>query len=69
LVCKILVLIIRPDASESLEVYFKTKFVFDVDTRALVNYIRDNGAMNAVICTDGTSVDDLKLAFYRKFLT
>jgi carbamoyl-phosphate synthase small subunit len=25
--------------------------------------------MNAVICTDGTSVDDLKLAFYRKFLT
>jgi carbamoyl-phosphate synthase small subunit len=22
----------------------------DVDTRALVSYIRDNGAMNAVIC-------------------
>jgi carbamoyl-phosphate synthase small subunit len=34
--------------------------ISDVDTRALVSYIRDNGAMNAVICTDGSSNEDLK---------
>jgi carbamoyl-phosphate synthase small subunit len=26
----------------------------------LVSYIRDNGAQNAVICTDGSSIEDLK---------
>jgi carbamoyl-phosphate synthase small subunit len=55
----------RADASESLEDYFKKQnliCISDVDTRALVNYIRDNGAMNAVICTDETSVEDLKVA-------
>ncbi len=31
-----------------------------MDTRAFVSYIRDNGAMNAVISTDGTSIEDLK---------
>lgn len=53
----------REDASESLEDYFKKQkliCISDVDTRALVSYIRDNGAMNAVICTDGTAVDVLK---------
>lgn len=53
----------RADASESLEEYFIKQnliCISDVDTRALVSYIRDNGAMNAVICTDGTSVEDLK---------
>lgn len=35
--------------------------ISDVDTRALVSYIRDNGAQNAVISTDGTSIEDLKL--------
>ena len=53
----------RADASESLEDYFIKQnliCISDVDTRALVSYIRDNGAMNAVICTDGTSVEDLK---------
>ena len=34
--------------------------ISDVDTRALVSYIRDNGAMNAVICTDGTPIEELK---------
>ena len=34
--------------------------ISDVDTRALTGYIRDNGAMNAVISTDGTSVAELK---------
>ena len=55
----------RPDASESLEEYFRKQnliCISDVDTRALVSYIRENGAMNAVICTDGTSVEELKKA-------
>ena len=34
--------------------------ISDVDTRALVSYIRDNGAMNAVISTEIDSIDDLK---------
>lgn len=53
----------RDDASGSLENYFKDQnliCISDVDTRALVSYIRDNGAMNAVICTDGTPIDELK---------
>jgi carbamoyl-phosphate synthase small subunit len=53
----------RADASESLEEYFIKQnliCISDVDTRALVSYIRDNGAMNAVICTDGTAVEELK---------
>lgn len=53
----------RPDASGSLEDYFKKQnliCISDVDTRALVAYIRDNGAMNAVISTDGKSIDELK---------
>ena len=32
----------------------------DVDTRALVTHIRENGAMNAVVSSDGTSVEELK---------
>jgi carbamoyl-phosphate synthase small subunit len=53
----------RADSSESLEDYFIKQnliCISDVDTRALVSYIRDNGAMNAVICTDGTAIDVLK---------
>lgn len=53
----------RPDASESLYDYFEKQnivAVSDVDTRALVSYIRDHGAQNAVISTDGTSIEDLK---------
>jgi len=54
----------RVDASGSLEDYFEKHnliCISDVDTRALVAYIRDNGAMNAVICTDGTAVEELKV--------
>ena len=54
----------REDASESLEDYFTKQnliCISDVDTRALVSYIRDHGAMNAVICTDGTAIEDLKM--------
>ncbi|MBF0695025.1 MAG: glutamine-hydrolyzing carbamoyl-phosphate synthase small subunit [Flavobacterium sp.] len=53
----------RPSASSSLEEYLKKQnliVISDVDTRALVSYIRDNGAMNAVISTDGTPIDELK---------
>ena len=53
----------RVDSSSNLLDYFK-KYnlvcISDVDTRALVSYIRDHGAQNAVICTDGTSIDELK---------
>ncbi len=34
--------------------------ICDVDTRALVSYIRDNGAMNAVISTEVDKIDELK---------
>ena len=53
----------RPDASESLYDYLEKQnliVISDVDTRALVSYIRDNGAMNAIISTDGTSIEELK---------
>ena len=53
----------RPDAAESLEDYFIKQNLIgisDADTRALTAYVRDNGAMNAVICTDGTSIEELK---------
>jgi carbamoyl-phosphate synthase small subunit len=53
----------RPAATSSLEELFKKEnliAISDVDTRALVSYIRDNGAMNAVISTDVDNVDTLK---------
>jgi len=34
--------------------------ISDVDTRALVSYIRDNGAMNAIITTETDNIEDLK---------
>ena len=34
--------------------------ISDVDTRALVSYIRENGAMNAVISTDVDDIAGLK---------
>ena len=55
----------RPDSESNLFDYFQKQnliCISDVDTRALVSYIRENGAMNAVICTDNTSIDDLKTA-------
>lgn len=54
----------RPDSESNLYDYFSSQnliCISDVDTRALVSYIRDNGAQNAVICTDGTSVEELKI--------
>jgi carbamoyl-phosphate synthase small subunit len=53
----------RPDSESNLFDYFEKQnlvCISDVDTRALVSYIRDNGAQNAVISTDGTSIEELK---------
>lgn len=53
----------RPLAETSLEDFFKKNNLFavcNIDTRALVAYIRDNGAMNAVISTDVDDLEELK---------
>lgn len=53
----------RPAADDSLEEFLNRNdllAISDVDTRALVSYIRDNGAMNAVISTELDKVDELK---------
>lgn len=53
----------RDAASGSLQEYFEKHqliAISDVDTRALVSYIRDHGAQNAVICTDETPLEELK---------
>ncbi|HMR15964.1 MAG: glutamine-hydrolyzing carbamoyl-phosphate synthase small subunit [Confluentibacter sp.] len=53
----------RVDAEGSLESFLDKNnllAISDVDTRALVSYIRDNGAMNAVISTDVDNVEGLK---------
>ncbi|AZQ58956.1 carbamoyl-phosphate synthase small subunit [Maribacter sp. MJ134] len=53
----------RPIADASLEEFLNKNGLFaisDVDTRALVNYIRDNGAMNAVISTEVDNIESLK---------
>lgn len=54
----------RPDSESNLYDYFEKQnliCISDVDTRALVSYIRDNGAQNSVISTDGTSIEELKI--------
>ncbi len=53
----------RDVADGSLEDFLNANNLFaisDVDTRALVSYIRDHGAMNAVITTDVENLDELK---------
>jgi len=53
----------RDIANRSLEDFLEESNLFaisDVDTRALVSYIRDNGAMNAVISTDVDNIEGLK---------
>lgn len=64
LICKNFSFNYSRKASEgSLEDFFNTYNLFaisDIDTRALVSYIRDNGAMNAVISTDVDNVENLK---------
>lgn len=53
----------RVDSNGNLLDWFKKHnlvAISDVDTRALVSYIRDNGAMNAIISTDVDNVEGLK---------
>ena len=53
----------RERADSSLEEFLEANnllAISDIDTRALVNYIRDNGAMNAVISTDVDNIEGLK---------
>ena len=40
--------------------------ISDVDTRALVSYIRDNGSMNAIISTE--SIKSIKCSIFKKSL-
>ncbi|MDP3357988.1 MAG: glutamine-hydrolyzing carbamoyl-phosphate synthase small subunit [Lutibacter sp.] len=52
----------RVNAQDSLENYFEKQnlmAISDIDTRAVVRYIRDKGAMNAIIST-GTDIEALK---------
>ncbi len=53
----------RPAADQTLEEFLNDSNLFaisDVDTRALVTYIRENGAMNAIISTDVDNIEALK---------
>src|SRR5687767_2005542 len=53
----------RPDAVMSIREYLtKNKIVCisDIDTRAVVRYVRDKGAMNAIISTETQDIDRLK---------
>lgn len=53
----------RVDSDGNLYDWFKEHnlvAISDVDTRALVAYIRDNGAMNAIISTEISDIDTLK---------
>jgi carbamoyl-phosphate synthase small subunit len=53
----------RPRGTESLQNYFEKENIVaisDVDTRALVRYIRDKGSMNCIISSETTDVEILK---------
>ena len=53
----------RIDSNGSLLEFFQKNDLFaisDIDTRALVSYIRENGAMNAVISTKIDNIEELK---------
>ncbi|CAL67766.1 glutamine-hydrolyzing carbamoyl-phosphate synthase small subunit [Christiangramia forsetii] len=53
----------RPASDRTLEEFLNENNIFaisDVDTRALVTYIRENGAMNAIISSDVTNIEGLK---------
>ena len=54
----------RVDSDGNLKDWFeinKTVAISDVDTRALVSYIRDNGAMNAIVSTEVDNIEELKI--------
>lgn len=53
----------RQLSKQSLQGYFEKEHVVaieGVDTRALVAHVRKHGAMNCLVCTDGTNIEVLK---------
>jgi carbamoyl-phosphate synthase small subunit len=53
----------RPRAERSLQKYFEDNGIVaicEIDTRALVRYIRDKGAMNCIISSETTDIEVLK---------
>jgi carbamoyl-phosphate synthase small subunit len=53
----------RKEAEKSIQDYFQDENVVgisDIDTRQLVRYIRDKGAMNAIISSEILDIDELK---------
>ncbi|MFD1629364.1 glutamine-hydrolyzing carbamoyl-phosphate synthase small subunit [Pseudopedobacter beijingensis] len=53
----------RKQADKSIQDYFQEENIVgisDIDTRELVRYIRDKGAMNAIISSEITGIDELK---------
>lgn len=53
----------RPRGQKSLQAYFEENGIVsisDVDTRAIVRYIRDKGAMNCIVSSDNLDIEDLK---------
>ena len=63
LICKSFSSVNSRKNSKSLKEWFKSKNLVtlcDVDTRALVRYIRDNGAMNAAITTEIDKINIIK---------
>jgi carbamoyl-phosphate synthase small subunit len=53
----------RPQADESIQDYLETNHlvgISDVDTRAIVRHIRSKGAMNAIISSEITDIENLK---------
>ncbi len=52
----------RKQATQSIDDYFTENSlvgIADVDTRQIVRHIRSKGAMNCIICSDGTPVEEL----------
>ena len=63
LICKNFSYVNSRVSSRSVDSWFnkqKLIAISDVDTRALVRYIRENGAMNAAITTDIDNLDELR---------
>ncbi|MBW4888187.1 glutamine-hydrolyzing carbamoyl-phosphate synthase small subunit [Mucilaginibacter sp. HMF5004] len=53
----------RKSATESIQDYFQEQNIVsisDIDTRQLVRHIRDKGAMNAIISSEITDIEELK---------
>lgn len=58
----------RVDSNGNLKDWFvehNLVAISDVDTRALVSYIRDHGAMNAIISTETDNIDNLKAQLFK----